>query len=359
MTLTFEAVSKTVGGDPHIHPTSFELQPGSLNVLLGATLSGKTSLIRLMAGLDAPTAGRIRVGNVDVTGMPVRKRNVAVVFQQFVNYPTLSVFENIASPLRAAGVRREELQRRVNEVATLLRIDAFLDRKPNELSGGQQQRLAIARALVKRADLVLLDEPLANLDYKLREELRAELPKMFASSGAILVYATTEPLEALSLGGNTLALDRGRVVQFAATGKVYRSPTNLCAAQVFSDPPLNLLPARKEGAQFRAAGGLNIPTVGPLANCTPGDYVFGFRPNHLLLAPGPGPSIKMDVTVELTEITGSESYIHVNFSSSRWIALAHGIHALARGARLQMYLDPSQLFAFDSSGELVGAPPSS
>jgi len=355
VTLRFEAVGRTVDGNTHIHATSFELQRGSLNVLLGATLSGKTSLIRLMAGQDAPTTGRVHFDGSDVTGAPVRKRNVAVVFQQFVNYPTLNGFENIASPLRAAGVRGEPLRQRVSEVAKLLRIDALLERKPHELSGGQQQRLAIARALVKRAELVLLDEPLANLDYKLREELRAELPKMFSSSGAILVYATTEPLEALALGGDTLALDQGRVVQFAPTTQVYRVPANLRAAQVFSDPPLNLLPARKEGAQFYAAG-LTIPAADALADCPDGDYVFGFRPNHLSLAGTPSASVKIDVTVALTEITGSESYIHVDFEGARWIALAHGIHSLARGARLPVYLDPSQLFIFDAAGALASAP---
>ena len=355
MTLCFEAVSKAVNSEVHLHATSFELQRGSLNVLLGATLSGKTTLIRLMAGLDAPTAGRIHFDGKDVTGAPVRKRNVAVVFQQFVNYPTLTVFENIASPLRAARVKGEAVQRRVHDVAKLLRIDALLDRKPHELSGGQQQRLAIARALVKNADLVLLDEPLANLDYKLREELRAELPRMFASSGAVLVYATTEPLEALSLAGNTLALHQGRVVQFGRTTEVYRAPANLLAAQVFSDPPLNLLPARKQGARFYAEG-LTIPASGAVATCPDGDYVFGFRPNHLLLAAEPRASLKIDVTVALTEITGSESYIHVDFAGSRWTALTHGIHSFARGANLRVYLDPLQLFVFDAAGDLVSAP---
>src|SRR3712207_2404185 len=153
-----------------------------------------------MAGLDRPSAGRVLAEGVDVTGLAVRRRSVAMVYQQFINYPTLSVFENIASPLRVSRLPRAEVEGRVREAAKLLRLEPYLARKPLELSGGQQQRTAIARALAKRAALVLMDEPLANLDYKLREELREELPKLFAQSGAVFVYATTEPAEALLLG---------------------------------------------------------------------------------------------------------------------------------------------------------------
>ncbi|MGY3461055.1 ABC-type nitrate/sulfonate/bicarbonate transport system ATPase subunit [Bradyrhizobium sp. LM3.4] len=201
MTVTLDHVTRTVDGVPHIRDVSLTLESGTLNVLLGPTLSGKTSIMRLLAGLDKPTSGKILVNGKDVTGADVRKRSVAMVYQQFINYPSLTVYENIASPLRVQGKPRAEIEARVAEAARLLRLEPFLKRTPLQLSGGQQQRTAIARALVKGADLVLLDEPLANLDYKLREELRAELPRIFEASGAIFVYATTEPTEALLLGG--------------------------------------------------------------------------------------------------------------------------------------------------------------
>ncbi|MDG2571305.1 ABC transporter ATP-binding protein, partial [Vibrio parahaemolyticus] len=217
MTLALEGVSRKVGAATHIDDVNLTLERGSLNVLLGATLAGKTSLMRLMAGLDVPASGRVLVDGQDVTGWPVQRRSVAMVYQQFINYPSLDVFENIASPLRVAKLPRAEIDKRVREAAKLLKLEPYLDRKPLNLSGGQQQRTAIARALVKRADLVLLDEPLANLDYKLREELREELPRVFAASGAVFVYATTEPSEALLLGGNTATLFEGRVTQFGPT----------------------------------------------------------------------------------------------------------------------------------------------
>ena len=163
--------------------------------------------------------------------MPVQRRNIAMVYQQFINYPSLTVFENIASPLRVAKLPDADIRRRVEEAASLLKISAYLQRLPAELSGGQQQRVALARALVKEAELVLLDEPLANLDYKLREELRAELPAFFQAKGAVLVYATTEPLEALMLGGYTAVLHEGGVAQFGATADVFRYPQNLTAAR--------------------------------------------------------------------------------------------------------------------------------
>src|SRR6186713_417821 len=248
--LELRNVSKTVGAAEHIRDVSLTLRHGSLNVLLGPTLSGKTSLMRLMAGLDAPTSGSVWFDGTDVTGVPVQKRNVAMVYQQFVNYPAMSVYENIASPLRVAGASKAEIERKVGEAAELLKLTPHLGRTPLELSGGQQQRTALARAIVKGAGLVLLDEPLANLDYKLREELRAELPRIFAESGTIFVYATTEPHEALLLGGNTATLSEGRVTQFGPTIEVFRRPDALITAKTFADPPLNTIVLRKKGASF-------------------------------------------------------------------------------------------------------------
>ena len=184
MTLRLEEATRRVGGETHIHPTTLTLEPGTLHVLLGATLAGKTTLMRLMAGLDRPSTGRVLEGGQDVTGTALQKRSVAMVYQQFINYPSLDVFSNIASPLRLRRLPKSEIETRVRETARMLRIDHLLDRLPAELSGGQQQRCAIARALVKEASLLLLDEPLVNLDFKLREELRAELRELFRRRAA-------------------------------------------------------------------------------------------------------------------------------------------------------------------------------
>ena len=222
MAFVLENIGLTVGGEVFVDDVSLSLERGTMNVLLGPTLSGKTSLMRLMAGLDRPTTGRLISNGVDVTKVPVRRRSVAMVYQQFVNYPSLTVYENIASPLRVAGIARAEIDPRVKEAAKFLRLENLLQRLPGQLSGGQQQRTAIARALVKRADLVLLDEPLANLDYKLREELREELPRVFAQSGAILGLCDDGAgLKALLLGGTAITMREGRLTQIGSTALVY------------------------------------------------------------------------------------------------------------------------------------------
>jgi glycerol transport system ATP-binding protein len=355
VTLVLDTVSKTVGAETHIRDVSLTLERGSLNVLLGATLAGKTSLMRLMAGLDVPSSGRVLVDGRDVTGWPVQRRSVAMVYQQFINYPSLSVYENIASPLRVAGLPDAEIKARVQDAARLLKLEPYLDRRPLNLSGGQQQRTAIARALVKRADLVLLDEPLANLDYKLREELREELPRVFAASGAIFVYATTEPTEALLLGGNTATLFHGRVTQFGPTPLVYRQPQDITTARVFSDPPLNTLNARKAGGSVTLSAGEQARATGLLAAVPDGEYTVGFRAHHLGLKPSGSDAIAIPVTVSVSEITGSESFIHVDAGEHRFVALVPGVNRLEPGSQVTAYLDPRHLFLFHRDGRLVAA----
>jgi glycerol transport system ATP-binding protein len=348
--LELRDVAKVVEGETHIAPTSLTLASGSLNVLLGPSLSGKTSLLRLMAGLDRPTSGTIWADGRDVTGLDVRKRDVAMVYQQFINYPALSVFENIASPLRLARAPREEIDRKVRAAADLLRLTPYLDRTPLTLSGGQQQRTALARALVKGAGLVLLDEPLANLDYKLREELREELPRIFAQSGAILVYATTEPTEALLLGGNTATLHEGRVTQFGPTVAVFRKPADLITAQAFSDPPLNTISAQKAGAQFSLQGG---PAMAAPKGLADGPYVLGVRPHHLSLSAQGKSSVALGAEVSVTEITGSESYVHFPLGGSDWVMLTEGVHEFQPGERVMVHVDPARVMVFSPDGQAV------
>ncbi|MGF1561154.1 MAG: ABC transporter ATP-binding protein [Geminicoccaceae bacterium] len=357
MTLELVEVEKTVGAQTHIHPTSLTLENGSLNVLLGPTLAGKTTLMRLMAGLDVPTAGCVRWNGEDVTGKRVQERDIAMVYQQFINYPAMSVYDNIASPLRLAGLSRRDIDQRVRATAELMKLTPMLKRKPLELSGGQQQRCALARALVKNAGLVLLDEPLANLDYKLREELRAEIPRIFEEAGSIFVYATTEPEEALLLGGNTATLWQGRVTQFGSTPDVYRQPSDAVTARVFSDPPMNFIGFRKTGARVRFGDASEHEALGDLARLADGDYIAGFRPNHLHIDRHSTEALQFDAQVAVTEITGSESFIHVDHGADRWVALVHGVREPQVGAPLTVYVDPRHLYVFDHGDRLVAAAP--
>ncbi|OQW54193.1 MAG: ABC transporter ATP-binding protein [Proteobacteria bacterium SG_bin9] len=356
MSITLDHVSRDVQGVRHIRDVSLTLERGTLSVLLGPTLSGKTSLMRLLAGLDKPTTGRVLVDGKDVTGADVRQRSVAMVYQQFINYPSLSVFENIASPLRVQGKPRAEIETRVRDAAKLLKLEPYLDRTPLQLSGGQQQRTAIARALVKGADLVLLDEPLANLDYKLREELRTELPRIFEASGAIFVYATTEPSEALLLGGRTVCLWEGAVMQTGETPSVYHRPDTLRVAQVFSDPPLNLIRVEKTNGAINYGDNQRADANGLYAALGDGIYSVGFRAHQIGVNGSGSSGHRFATTVTVTEITGSESFVHLKRGDTNWVAVLEGIHEFVPGDRLDASLDPNDIFIFDSSNRLVAAP---
>jgi glycerol transport system ATP-binding protein len=311
--------------------------------------------MRLMAGLDAPTTGRIFWKGQDVTGQRVQDRKVAMVYQQFINYPGMSVYDNIASPLRLLGKSAAEIDRAVRATADILKLTPMLQRKPLELSGGQQQRCALARALVKEAGLVLLDEPLANLDYKLREELRAEIPRIFAQSGAIFVYATTEPEEALLLGGNTATLWEGAVTQFGPTPDVYRHPASTISARVFSDPPMNFVPCIKAGGNLRLGDSVTTKATGAFAGLADGVYEAGFRANHLELHRQSPDAVAFACTLGASEITGSETFLHLDHGAAHWVGLVHGVHNMPIGSELSIWLDPANLYLFDSAGR-VAAP---
>lgn len=356
MSLTLQNVSRVVDGETWISDVSMTLEPGSFNVLLGRTLAGKTTLMRIMAGLDRPTRGRILMNDVDVTGVAVQRRNISMVYQQFINYPTMSVFENIASPLKLAKKSRGEIDKRVRETAELLKIESLLDRLPLELSGGQQQRVSMARALVKDADVVLFDEPLVNLDYKLREALRSELKDLFRARNCIAVYATTEAQEALALGGETTVLHEGRLLQKGPTPTVYHRPRDIETAEIFSEPPINIVSGRvsddhvtlDERAQFR----LNAD----LAGLEPGEYKFGVRPSHIGLVAHAEDDLEVSVTVDLAEISGSETFLHVHSEAFELVLHLQGVHQYRTDERIKVYFPTHKLYAFAPDGRTILVP---
>jgi glycerol transport system ATP-binding protein len=354
MTLELKNLSKRDGANMHIYPTDLKLERGSFNILLGTTLAGKTSLMQLMAGIAKPTGGELWFDGKNVTKTAVQKRNVSVVYQQFINYPNFNVYENIASPLRVLRMSETEVKARVGKFAELLRLTPMLNRKPSELSGGQQQRTALARALVKDADLVLLDEPLANLDFKLREELREELPKLFADRDCIVVYATTEPVEALLFGGNTAAMNEGRISQFGPTFSTYNAPNNLTTARVFSEPPMNVATVQKRGSKFSLDGVSEWDATGVYKSLGDGPYKFGVRPHHVSPLASTG-AVKVSGNVKVTELSGSESIIHFDMQGNPWVSLTGGIHGFKVGDSEAFYIDVSRGMYFDHNNNLIRA----
>jgi len=424
MTLSLEHVGKVVDREVHLADVNLTLEPGTINVLLGHTGAGKTSLLRLIAGLDRPTQGTIRQGDADITRRPARERSVALVYQQFINYPSLTVRDNIAAPLQlrrvpSTAARDRELagrlwlralerlvlpvrllriaewlarlsqaprprgglaaavEARVRELARLLRIEELLHRLPGELSGGQQQRVAIARALAKDAEIVLFDEPLVNLDYKLREDLRDELRALFGAtrSGATpatVVYATTDPAEALALGGRTILMHQGRVLQHAPTLEVYHRPASVTAARVFSDPPMNIIEGVVRDGAIEIAGDIRIPIprgggAAPgahLAELAEGPYCFGIRASDCRLHQAPAGNVAVRACVELSEISGSETFVYLRGAAQpsgesagnghkpvQFIVQQDGVFHHQLDDELTFYLDPDRLLAFRRDGD--------
>ncbi len=356
MSLQLQNVSRVVDGVDYIRDASLTFEAGSFNVLLGRTLAGKTSLMRLMAGLDRPDTGQILYNGNDVTGQSVQKRNISMVYQQFINYPNLTVYENIASPLRLTRVGPSEVDRRVVETARILRIEPLLDRYPLALSGGQQQRTAMARALVKDATLILFDEPLVNLDYKLREELRTELRQLFRERQCIAVYATTEANEALALGGNTTLLHEGRIIQSGPVAEVYRRPVNALAAGLFSEPPMNMIRGRVSTTEVTFDEFTRHRLTRKLKQLEPGEYQFGIRPSHIGLARAHDDDMVMTMEVELADISGSETFMHVRNRHFELVLQLMGVHEYAPGATVEVYLPVNRLFVFETGGTLVQTP---
>ena len=351
MELMLERIEQRAGATPHLYPLDLALVPNAITVLLGATQAGKTTLMRVMAGLDKPHGGRVLVDGVDVTGKSVRERNVAMVYQQFINYTSMTVADNIASPLK---LRKEKgIDARVLELARKLHIDPFLKRLPGELSGGQQQRVALARALAKNAPLMLFDEPLVNLDYKLREELRDELAALFAAGQSTVVYATTEPTEALLLGGYTAVMDAGELLQYGPTAQVFHHPKSIRVARAFSDPPMNLVEGRATADGIVLPGGVALACALPAG--TSSDVTVGVRAGTLSVRERAG-DIALPGAVELAEISGSDTFVHVKTAVGEIVAQLTGVHVFALGSPITLYLSPGLAYVFGADGGLLVAP---
>ncbi|WP_340676597.1 ABC transporter ATP-binding protein [Paraglaciecola sp.] len=356
MSLVLKNVSHEVGGQKYLDNVNLTLESGSFNVLLGRTLAGKTTLMRLMAGLEKPTSGQILMNGHDVTGVAVQKRNVSMVYQQFINYPNLTVRENIASPLRLANVNEAEINRRVKETADMLQISQYLDRLPLELSGGQQQRTSMARALVKDASLILFDEPLVNLDYKLREELRSELRVLFAERQSIAIYATTEANEALALGGVTTLIHEGRILQSGAVSRVYRTPKNVEAAKLFCEPPINLIEGQITLNEVSFYNSVHFALDEKLKDLPKRKFIFGVKPSHISLVPKNDDDLELPMKVELAEISGSETYLHVYNTQFSLILQLSGVINYAIDTPVKVYLPIHKLFVFDLNGLTIKVP---
>lgn len=284
-------------------------ESGTLNVVLGRNRSGKTALCRLLAGLTTGAAGRVLLDGRDLSELSLAARPVALVNQAFVNYPHWTVRQNLASPLRAQGRAKAEIETTVASVAEKLQLQAFLERLPDQLSGGQQQRLAIGRALAKGARVVVMDEPLVNLDYKLREALELELAELLSQEGVTLIYTSTDPKDALLLADQVLLLEDHQVLQIGSAEAVYLNPVSEAAAHLLSDPGVNQV----------------------------NDQGLLVRPEHLHLQTPDGECESYGVNVEAVETNGSQTYLHGRYQQRQWIAKLAGMHRFEAGTTVRLH----------------------
>ena len=289
----------------------FRVESGEFFALLGASSSGKTTTLRCICGIEQADGGRVMFDGVDVTHAPVRGRDMAMVFQTFALYPHLSIRDNLAWPLREAGLSREEISRRVGETAEMLRLSHTLDRKPATASGGEQQRVAIGRALVRRPSLLLLDEPLTNLDAKLRYDTRAEFKRLHRELGMTILYATPDELEALSMGQRIGLLSEGRIVQMGSPDALYEEPKDAFVAAMVGSPKVNLVDAVRNGSDGAPRVDLPFGAVsdGPWAKALKAfpvgaELLFGFRPHDVSLADADTSGLRFSARVHLTEPLG-------------------------------------------------------
>jgi glycerol transport system ATP-binding protein len=357
MGLELKNISKTSQGFETLKNLDLTIDDGAFVAVIAPTGAGKTTLLRLMAGLEKPDKGQVLVDGKDVTQVHVRNRNIAMVYQEFINYPTLSVYENIASPLRVnSKLSNKDIDHRVRATAEQLRIGDLLKRMPHELSGGQQQRVSIARALVKDAHLILLDEPLGNLDYKLREDLRIELKNLAHERNAIFIYATTEPIDALMMASHVAVLHDGKILQYGPMEEVYKKPNHVKSGEYFSDPPMNFLPCQIQDDTAVIAPDFQIPLQALKADVTPGEYVLGIRAHHIALK-GDRPrngGVAIEALVELSEIVGSDTTMHLSHHDLKFIALSQEFRTFDLDEHVMVSFDPTQIHIFNGqTGHVV------
>jgi ABC-type sugar transport system ATPase subunit len=329
---------------------SLDVPDGEFLVLLGPSGCGKTTALRCIAGLEEPTAGEIRIGARDVTHLPPGDRDVAMVFQNYALYPHLSVRENIAFPLQMRRAAAAEVARRVRQAADRLGLGELLERRPGELSGGQRQRVALGRAIVRAPQVFLFDEPLSNLDARLRVDMRAELLTLHRDLGATMIFVTHDQIEAMTMGQRIAVLHEGRLRQVGPPADVYRTPADAFVAAFVGSPGMNVLAGAPEAERKRVVG------CGSLRFRMPGNVMgalqIGIRSEHITLGePGEGVG---DAVVRMVEPLGSDTLVHLDAGGARLVAKVPGIPALLPGARVGVQVDPTNLCLFDAAGARLG-----
>ena len=360
MSITAKNITKYIEGKLVLKNLDLEVGSDSFCSILGPTGVGKTTLLRILAGIEKPDSGNVFYDGVNMMNVPVQKRPISFVYQQFINYPSMTIYENIASPLRVAqkNLSKMEIDDRVQKTAKLLGIHEVLNQLPEEVSGGQQQRCAIARALAKEAKYIFLDEPLSNLDYKLREELRNELKHIFSEREGIVVSATTEPIDTLTMATHVGFLHEHRILQYGEVKDVYENPSYLEVGSWFSYPKMNIIPCeffKHNGIkQLKLNDKLNIDIDSQITELNHGHYMLGIRAHHLSVVRENKSCIPIRVKIELAEVVGSDMELHLKYENEQLVMLMQRVGAFSLGDEITVYINPSHFYIFDAeTGEFV------
>jgi len=348
-TVEYDRVAKSFGSVKVMEEISFTIPDHHFVVLLGPSGCGKTTLLRMTAGLETITAGEIRIGGARMNGVHPRDRDIAMVFQTYALYPRMSVFDNIAFSLQIRGVARAEIRRKVAWAADILGLSDLLKRKPAELSGGQRQRVAMGRALVRDPQVFLFDEPLSNLDAKLRAQMRYEIRRLHDRLEATTVYVTHDQVEAMTMADEIVVMRGGEIMQMGSPDEVYDRPANLFVADFIGSPAINLLRGRVDGdggapaVRFRGA---RLPA--PASRAAPDtDIVYGVRPVDIGLCEA-GP---VSGAVLMAETTGAETLLHVDLEGEELRIILPERRRFRQGETVHLRIDPSNVHLFDAASE--------
>jgi multiple sugar transport system ATP-binding protein len=363
-TLSISHLSKRYGSVTALDDVSLEVADGELLVLLGPSGSGKSTVLKLIAGIEEADSGEISIDGARVDTLVPQRRDIAMVFQSYALYPHMSVFANLAFPLRSANVAKAEVAERVAEVARLLELEELLARRPGQLSGGQQQRVALGRAIVRRPKAFLMDEPLSNLDAQLRARTRLELSRLHERLGATTIYVTHDQVEAMTMGHRIAVIHQGVLHQVDTPEAVYEHPADLTVADFVGSPPMNTLRLRasldndtlclaSEGASLQVDVGFLDPSLHAAARNPPAELVLGFRPEHVALGE-PGSALGVAIgtaTVERVESLGNERIVYSRIASALVSARAPSASPKLRpGARVDVTVAARGLRMFDVAG---------
>ena len=341
MEVRYEGAAKSFGVVEALRPLDLTIPDGSFLALLGPSGCGKTTALRLLAGLETPTAGDLFIGDLNVTKLEPRDRDVAMVFQSYALYPHMTVRENIAYPLKLRKVARAERDLKVHKVADMLGIDQLLERRPRQLSGGQRQRVALARAIVRQPSAFLMDEPLSNLDAQLRSQMRAEIKRLQRELEVTTLFVTHDQVEAMTMADLVAVLKDGELQQLAPPAELYSSPVNLFVARFCGAPPMNILDGEVDAGTLRHATGsvpLEVEVRGPVK--------FGFRPEHATIVE-PSSAGALAGEVYVVELLGNESLVIVELGGVRVNVRAPSNFTASPGSACAVRPDPSQIQLFD------------